>query len=582
MKIRLDYIKFKNFCSYGNNWTTYNFSYGLYNLYGAIGQGKSTILSALYFNLYGQTFNGVNLEELINNTNDSKLDTESKIVIGEDEYIIKRGMKPSYLDIIKNGVKINDLSTKKLVQEQLNKILGMDSAMFKSVVGLSTKNNPSFFTMSKPNKRLMLENLFGLTLFASMTTEVKNEISTLKVDIDVLKRTMVIYEQSLIESKTQIKNMEKLKEDDSILRQKEIDDLNGEVLKLTNEAKDIIKQQSITKSSIVEIDESILDTNKKITEYLTYEKEKKSIESSILVIKHKITSLNNTDVCPTCYTKVDIEHKDKHVTEFNKELSILNSKLSLVESNVVLLEGYRTELVGLNKSKTELVMTSTMESTNLKSLSQRIKDLKLKIEGKAKVDLGIDIDSYRKEFDSKIVAYTKVKTDIATKSEDIKVDAMLVEILSDTGVKSFFMDKLLPVLNFKINEYLEKFEFPIRITINSTLGEKIETLSGSAKDRSYNSFSGGERKMMDVSVWLAFIDSVKLFLNWNSNLLFIDELFDEGTDLETLEKILFALRSMSSDNNMHISIISHKNPDVRFDGKYLATKSNGFSSLEVM
>ena len=176
----------------------------------------------------------------------------------------------------------------------------------------------------------------------------------------------------------------------------------------------------------------------------------------------------------------------------------------------------------LNKKKTDSVIELNTYGNSIKSYSQRIKDLKSRIEEKAKVELNIDIDSYRKAFDSKIVEYSKVKSDISTKSDEIKVDTLLVDILSDKGVKAFFMDKLLPVLNFKINEYLDKFEFPIRITINSTLTEKIETLSGVAKDRSYNSFSGGERKMMDVSVWLAFTESVKLFLNWNSNLLFIN------------------------------------------------------------
>ena len=94
MKTTFNYIKFRNFCSYGNNWTEYKFSSGLYNLYGAIGQGKSTILSALYFNLYGLTFNGVNLEELINNTNDNKLETESEIVIGEDVAGISINVEP--------------------------------------------------------------------------------------------------------------------------------------------------------------------------------------------------------------------------------------------------------------------------------------------------------------------------------------------------------------------------------------------------------------------------------------------------------------------------------------------------------
>jgi hypothetical protein len=256
--------------------------------------------------------------------------------------------------------------------------------------------------------------------------------------------------------------------------------------------------------------------------------------------------------------------------------------LLTIDKNIDLLEKLKTVTEKHKKDVFSNNIKIKNENEKLKSISVRVKDLKLKIEEKAKTELGIDIDGLRANFDKKVSEYSTVKSNISKKNEDIKINSLLVDILSDNGVKSYFMDKMLPWLNFKINEYLEMFDFTARITINASLVEKIETLSGVSRERSYFSFSGGERKIIDVSVWLAFIDSVKMFLNWNSNLLFIDELFDEGTDSETIEKILISLRQMCNDKKMHISIISHKNPEVVFDGKYLARKVNGFSKIEKM
>lgn len=581
MKIHFEYIKLRNFGSYGNGWTIYNFNEGLFNLFGAIGQGKSSILSALFFNLYGSAFK-VNIGELVNQTNDSNMETESCFIVGNDRYVLQRGLKPNILEVYKNTVPMTKLSKKKFIQEEIDKILGMDATMFKSIVGLSVQNNKPFFTMTKGEKRLMLENLFGLSLFADMAKIVKNEIASLKTDVEVLRRTMTIYEQSLVESSNQIKNMEKINSETNANKQKEIDDLRNEVETITLKAKDHISNVELLKRSESLLVESISDKDKRIKNKSLLTKEKSELEKKIVVIQHQIDTLNNTDVCHSCLTKVTEEHKEKHTKVFQEELSTISPLLE--EKNKLLNEIKEVELsISEEKNKlTEIKFKMKTEMELLKVCSSRVKELERKVNEKTKGETVVDVQSIRDSFDRKVEEYSKVKGSIAFKQEEIKVDNLLTDILSDNGVKAYFMEKMLPWLNYKINEYLDRFDFTARITINSTLSETIETLSGITKERSYHSFSGGERKIIDVSVWLAFIDSVKMFLNWNANLLFIDELFDEGTDGETIEKIIGALRLMVNDKKMHITLISHKNPDVRFDGKYLARKIGGFSKLETM
>lgn len=583
MKIHFDKIRLRNFGSYGNKWTEYVFDEGLYNLYGAIGQGKSSILSALYFNLYGKTFNTkVNIGELVNTTNDSDLVTESYFRTGEDKYVVVRGLKPNILNIFKNGNLIDSLSKKKFVQEELDKILGMNSDMFKSVVGLSVQNNKAFFLMAKGEKRAMLENLFGLTLFANMGKEVKNEVTLLKTDIEVLKRTLSIYEQTLVESSNQIKSAEKISKESEESRNGELMALREQVETVRSNAKKCLESVSEIKDTIEKKKSEICNIQQKCQGLSSLRKRKKDLDSKRAVLDHNINNLRNTDVCPTCLTVVSDEHKAKHIKEFETSKLEIDFALNSLDKEIEVFEGLLARESELNNEIVKDDAQLRILNEQLKGYSRRSKELGSLIESKAKKELGVDIEEMRRNFDRKVSDYTTVKKTIAFKQEDVRIDDILVDILSDNGVKTYFMNKMLPWLNYKVNEYLDRFDFPAKITINSNLGEKIETLSGITRERSYGTFSGGERKIIDVSIWLAFIDSVKTFLNWNSNLLFVDELFDEGTDSETIEKIVHSLRNMSNEKNMHITIISHKNPEVRFDGKFHARKIGGFSNLEEM
>ena len=581
MKLNIEYIKYRNFGSYGNNWTEYRFSSGLCNLYGAIGQGKSSVLHALYYNFYGESFGDYTLKELINDINEKELETESLITSGSDRYRIVRGMKPNKFEIYKNDnfEPINSEATKSLMQGVLLEIIMMNSKMFKSVVGLSSKNQ-SFFTMKLPDKRKMLEDLFGLEKFAELSTEVKTEITSLTTDIKVMDNSVSIYRKNVESLVSKIDDMERIKREDSEAKEKELNSLRNEIEVLTNEAKTVMAKRKELEADQEVLKKDIEDGIAKVKEYLHYEKDYADISIEKGILQDKLEVLENTDVCPTCFTELGSEHKEKHKKEFIEKICEINKRFDAIDEGFDILKKKRKSVEDLKamylRQKTE-IETKNLE---LKGYSSQVARLKGSISLKEASKLEINVDVLRSELSGLEGACRATETDIIGKQETIEIDKVLVGILSDKGVKTFFMDNLLPVLNSKINSYLESFEFPVRVTINPDMSTVIETLEGRVRERPYGLFSGGERKMIDVSVWLAFIDSVKLFMNWNCNVLFIDELFDDGTDLETLEKILYKLRDMTKVENTHISIISHKNPDVKFDIKRCARKICRFSVLE--
>lgn len=578
MRVDFEYIKFRNFGSYGNNFTQYNFTTGLYNLFGAIGQGKSTVLSALYFCLYGKTFK-VNISELINDINESNLETECKFSIGLDKYVIKRGLKPGYITVEKNNLDIDSLSRKKLIQEEIDKILGMNSDMFKSIVGLSVQNNTPFCTMTKPEKRNTFDNLFGMVVFSELMKETKNEMSLLRTDNEVFKRSMVLYEQSLRETNDQVKSLERINKESDENNKKEIEEIKEKAELIRDDAKELVKTLDKNKKELEELKKSHSEKYNELSSYTVIE-DLQMLEREIAIIKHQENTLKNTDVCPTCLTVVTNEHKQKHFNEFSEKLYVLNEKKTNLLEIKKEFEIKKREFENINYSIKELEYNNKNILEKIKECSYRIKDFEKQIEKKSEKTQKVDVESLKKSFENKVEEYKNLKTKISDNNEEIVIGNALADILSDTGVKAYFMDKMLPWLNYKVNEYLDRFDFSVRITINSSLNEVIETISGNTRQRSYHSFSGGERKIIDVSIWLSFIDCVKMFLNWNANLLFIDELFDEGTDSETIEKIINSLGTMTTDKNMNITLISHKNPDVKFDGKFLARKIDKFSKLE--
>lgn len=578
MRVDFEYIKFRNFGSYGNNFTQYNFTTGLYNLFGAIGQGKSTVLSALYFCLYGKTFK-VNISELINDINESNLETECKFSIGLDKYVIKRGLKPGYITVEKNNLDIDSLSRKKLIQEEIDKILGMNSDMFKSIVGLSVQNNTPFCTMTKPEKRNTFDNLFGMVVFSELMKETKNEMSLLRTDNEVFKRSMVLYEQSLRETNEQVKSLERINKESDENNKKEIEEIKEKAELIRDDAKELVKTLDKNKKDLEELKKSHSEKYNELSSYTVIE-DLQMLEREIAIIKHQENTLKNTDVCPTCLTVVTNEHKQKHFNEFSEKLYVLNEKKTNLLEIKKEFEIKKRELETINYSIKELEYNNKNLFEKIKECSYRIKDFEKQIEKKSEKTQKVDVESLKKSFENKVEEYKNLKTKISDNNEEIVIGNALADILSDTGVKAYFMEKMLPWLNYKVNEYLDRFDFSVRITINSSLTEVIETISGNTRQRSYHSFSGGERKIIDVSIWLSFIDCVKMFLNWNANLLFIDELFDEGTDSETIEKIINSLGIMTTDKNMNITLISHKNPDVKFDGKFLARKIDKFSKLE--
>lgn len=155
------------------------------------------------------------------------------------------------------------------------------------------------------------------------------------------------------------------------------------------------------------------------------------------------------------------------------------------------------------------------------------------------------------------------------------------EILSDNGIKSFLFKILTPVLNLKVNKYVQFFDLPVRIEFDEYMTEKISNVDNLNKDISYYSYSEGEKKRIDIAILLAFIDITKIICNWRSNIIIFDELLDSAVDYNGLDKMIDCLKQITESDNLCAYVISHRlQESTGFTARYEIEKNpNGFSNI---
>jgi DNA repair exonuclease SbcCD ATPase subunit len=577
MFIKFDYIKFKNLISFGNKVVRINFKNGLSNISGKNGQGKSSIIDALSYNLYGVPYRKVKNIELINRVNKANLWTESQFEIGINSYKIERGLKPDILRIFKNGSELDLLSSKKLIQEEIDKILGVNHNLFRQIICLSVNYNKPYLTMSQYEKREVIESIFNVDVFGIMSKEIKKQQAIHKTQSQINSKQLTMMETNISSIKKRyrdlqhaVSNFEKDKSDEIIDITNEIEKYDQLILK-TNEnidfGKTALSQLEIV--NIYEIRGKIKDFSDKIA-VLQYKLSEK---------KNFFDLLSGNTNCPVCGIVLTEKHAKEHTTKAKSEMKGLEKEIHLLELSKHE-EDKKLKHAETNKerkSKIESVIEKAEDKfdllqNELKKLNNRL----VLVQNKVQV---IEIEPTKNEMDIQVAKYRKLFKENAELTNIIKNNEVLLTILSDNGIKSHFFKKLIPILNSRINCYLDRFELPVIVKFNELMEENIS--SRIFNEISYMSFSEGEKKRIDLSIQFAFFDTARTISNWQSNIFFIDELLDSGMDTDGLEKIIHSLKSMTfSSTDLCIYLISHKlQEDAVWDHKIAIEKVGSFSKI---
>jgi len=545
-------LRWKNLLSTGNTFT--EVSLNTHNntlIVGDNGAGKSTILDALSFALFGKPFRKVNKGQLINSINNKGLLVECEFIVGSKNYLVKRGSKPTVFEIYMDGVLINADAASSDYQDVLDKqILKINHKSFSQIVVLGSASFIPFMQLAAAARREVIEDLLDIQIFTTMNTLLKEKISQNKNDI-----VDVTYKIQGVEEKIEMENShinEIQQSQESVVKQK-----TEQISFYKKMVHDVEVSTSSLLQEISQLSETISDQPKVQSRYEKVTHLARQINVRAALIEKDAEFFANNHDCPTCRQGILGDHKTTVVERANKQLAeIEEGKVKLTEEitrlNQRLVDIASTlELIA---SKQQQVNTNQIQSSAWVNFISNIELELNNIEQATKADTNKD---RLKELKASLGA---LKDTLKQLVEDKQILDVAGVLLKDAGIKTKIIRQYIPVINKLINKYLAAMDFFVNFELNENFEETIK--SRFRDEFSYASFSEGEKSRIDLALLFAWRSIAKLRNSASTNLLILDEVFDGSLDSQGNEELLKILQAITEGNN--VFVISHKT-DVYLD-----------------
>jgi len=565
-------ISYKNFLSTGDTPTVIQLNRDSATLVvGSNGAGKSTMLDAISYALFGKPHRNINRPQLINSINNKKLLVEVKFSIGPNKYRIVRGMKPNIFEIYHNDKLLNQESHSRDYQKILEtNILKLNHKSFHQVVVLGSSNFIPFMQLPSHQRRNVIEDLLDIGIFTKMNTLVKERSSKIKSDIlDTDHQINIIKEQISL----QTKHIEELKNIDiqqSTKALKQIESIASEISLL--EKRNIELQSNYDKVAPSRLKERDLASDKQasLNEF------KIQINTNIKKVVKEAKFFEDNDCCPTCNQVISDDLKEIKKDEAHKKAQDLNDGLKLLEDKI---EAANEKLQSANEAynKIQDILSDIRSNQNLiTNLHKQLLELQTQ---NANANKLTDTEEAKSDLDKRKTQYESALANKSSQLETRSYYDAIGELLKDTGIKTKIIRQYLPVMNTLINKYLNILDFFVKFDLDESFNETIK--SRHRDEFSYASFSEGEKSRIDLALLFSWRQIAKLKNSANTNLLILDETFDSSLDVDGVDNLLKILYSLKKDTN--VFIISHKKDvlDGKFPSKIEFKKVNNFSQISV-
>jgi DNA repair exonuclease SbcCD ATPase subunit len=563
-------VRWKNFLSTGNNFTDIDLTKHKSTLIvGTNGSGKSTILDAISFALYNKPFRKINKPQLINSINGKDLCVELEFIIGNANYKIVRGIKPTKFEIYKNDVLLNQDADSKDYQEVVEKqIVKMNHRTFSQVVVLGSSTYVPFMQLPAAQRREVIEDLLDIQVFTTMNTLLKGKVSANQDDLKQAK-----YDSDLIDEKINIQNsyINSLKKD----VQNKVDE-NVEKIQQTQDEINVCNVDVTTKSGTIA---------EKMKETANLEKLQKRMEKSVILKEKtidKLSKLNkeikffhDNDDCPTCKQGIPHEFKAESITTKQTQVTEIQENLTLLEEDY---NNTVTEITRINGIQKE-IQTIQHDITKLQSEIQSKKKFidYLQSENDSLQSDTANVDAEKQ----KLKELQKQKTEAEDKKQKLLEEYEILQaasaLLKDGGIKTRILRQYMPIINKLINKYLAAMDFFVQFEIDEQFNETIK--SRFRDEFSYNSFSEGEKMRINLAVLFTWRAIAKMRNSAATNLLVMDEVFDSSLDSNGTDEFLKIIQTLTADTNTFI--ISHKTDQLfdKFHNVIRFEKTKNFSRI---
>jgi len=562
-------IRWKNFISTGNVFSEIDLRKSKTNLIvGTNGAGKSTILDALTFSLFGKPFRKINKPMLVNSINEKDCLTEIEFSIGKKEYKVVRGVKPNVFEIYCNDQLWNQESS--LVEQQKNfenNVLKMNYKSFTQIVVLGSSTFVPFMRLPLAQRREIIEDILDIQVFSTMNVLLRDKVRENNEDIKTLDYEIHLVSEKIDLQKKYMLELEKKTKEEITRKENKIAELLGdentqhqEIARLSSEVEKHSKEMEAVSTSTSKL--------KKLNTFLI------KVQGKLKTCKKEHEFFEKNHVCPTCTQDLSEEFRDEKLesgkTKVDEMLVGYNDILSAIGEEEVKFNKFTelsSQVMSINNSISQSNFQITSFRKTISDIESEIKELEgsnpdkkaefVKLEGlvRNKKQLGGTLAENRKDRDTLLVAS---------------------QLLKDNGIKTRIIKTYLPAMNQLINQYLQSMDFYVNFTLNENFEEIIKSRYRDVF--SYDSFSEGEKSRIDIALLLTWRSIAKLKNSVDTNLLILDEIFDSSLDQQGGMDLSWILRNF--DDNSNIYVISHReNLDGKFERTITAEKEKNFSVI---
>lgn len=560
-------ISWQNFLSTGNTPTTVNLNDSATTLIiGSNGAGKSTILDALTFVLYGKSFRKINKSQLINTVNEKNCFVRIEFDINSTEWKVERGIKPNIFKIYRNGEPLDQSASAIDQQKWLEQnVLKMNYKSFTQIVILGSSTFVPFMQLPSSSRREVVEDLLDIKIFSSMNDLIKSKIRLIRDDVRTLDLKKDAIKDKVEMQKSFIDKLEKEGNDLVGKKEEEIESLQQEVRDGFLSGSEL-EDQLLKKQEELKVFEG---ANIRLREYGNI-KGKLSQKIQTIVKEHKFFTDNR--VCPTCNQDIEEDFRVNRIRDSQDKATELQQGYTDLQQAIKEEELRESSFIQLTGEVTKLLNGITQNNTHISGCQKQVKRLESEIQ--TITSQIANRNSEQSRLNELRDSLEETYSNLATRKEDITYHDFLYTLLKDGGVKSKIIKKYLPLINQQVNKYLQLMDFYINFKLDEEFSETVE--SPIHEDFSYASFSEGEKMRIDLSLLFTWREIARVKNSVNTNLLIMDEVFDSSLDGFGTDEFLKIIRYIISDAN--IFVISHKTGmEDKFEDVLKFEKVKGFS-----